>query len=339
MRYGYIRVSTKEQDETRQIIAIKNAGVSIDNIFIDKSTGTSFIGREQWSKLLAKVVIGDIIVIKELDRLGRNNKEVKDTFELVNKKGVFLEFLEQPLLNTYGKSEIEMELLQPLILHLLGYFAEKENEKRKVRQAEAYAALQVDEKGRKISRKTNRVLGRKNLYDNLTTIQRKQIEAWISKSISTKDCLDLMKISRKSLYNLKKLIEGERMTLTLLWEHHEFNRIPNWSELFKYGIYEFNFIVNKKTNFLEKFIDKLQKKITGSTFSLVISDDKFDTVYKLFDRYNDYSTDCLVICSHENLRHFGYFSITKDKKIIFYPIQEASDEELQKRKNEIINKG
>ena len=70
------------------------------------------------------VVINDIIVIKELDRLGRNNQEIKETFERIGKKGVFLEFLEQPLLNTSGKSEIERELIQPLVLHLMGYFAE-----------------------------------------------------------------------------------------------------------------------------------------------------------------------------------------------------------------------
>ena len=64
MKYGYIRVSTRHQDETRQSLALIEAGVSKDNIFIDKSTGTTFIGREAWEKLLAKVVIGDIIVIK-----------------------------------------------------------------------------------------------------------------------------------------------------------------------------------------------------------------------------------------------------------------------------------
>ena len=111
MKYGYIRGSTKEQDETRQIEALKKAGILEKNIYIDKSTGTTFIGKEEaWQKLLAKVVVGDTITIKELDRLGRNNKEVKETFELISKKGVFLEFLEQPLLNTYGKSEIEREL-------------------------------------------------------------------------------------------------------------------------------------------------------------------------------------------------------------------------------------
>lgn len=206
MKYGYIRVSTREQDETRQIEALKKVGVSIDNIFVDKSTGTTFVGRDSWFKLLATVVIGDTIVIKELDRLGRNNKEVKETFELVNKKGVFLEFLEQPLLNTYGKSEIERELLQPLILHLLGYFAEKENEKRKIRQKEAYAVLPRDEKGRIMSRKKNKPVGRENAFDNMTADQRKAIELLHTKVISLKECKDLTGYSATTIYKIRRML-------------------------------------------------------------------------------------------------------------------------------------
>ena len=204
MKYGYIRVSTKEQDETRQIEALKRAGILEKNIYIDKSTGTTFIGREAWQKLLVEVVVGDTITIKELDRLGRNNKEVKETFELISKKGVFLEFLEQPLLNTYGKSEIERELLQPLILHLLGYFAEKENEKRKTRQAEAYAALPRDGKGRILSRKKNKVVGRPNVLDNLTGEQKRLITLCSRKEITIEECMNLTKFSRATIYKLRK---------------------------------------------------------------------------------------------------------------------------------------
>ncbi|WP_308576084.1 recombinase family protein [uncultured Fusobacterium sp.] len=204
MKYGYIRVSTKEQDETRQIEALRKAGILEKNIYIDKSTGTTFAGREAWQQLLAKVVVGDTITIKELDRLGRNNKEVKETFELISKKGVFLEFLEQPLLNTYGKSEIERELLQPLILHLLGYFAEKENEKRKTRQAEAYAALPRDGKGRILSRKKNKVVGRPNALDNLTGEQKRLITLCSRREITIEECMNLTKFSRSTIYKLRK---------------------------------------------------------------------------------------------------------------------------------------
>ena len=206
MKYGYIRVSTRHQDETRQSLALIEAGVSKDNIFIDKSTGTTFIGREAWEKLLAKVVIGDIIVIKELDRLGRNNEEIKKNFELLNKKGVYLEFLEQPLLNTYGMSKLERELLQPIVLHLLGYFAEKENEKRKTRQAEAYASLPRDEKGRMISRKKNKPVGRPNALDNLTAEQRRAIELFTNSQISLEECIKLSNLKRTTIFKIKKVL-------------------------------------------------------------------------------------------------------------------------------------
>lgn len=206
MKYGYIRVSTRHQDETRQSVALIEAGVSKDNIFIDKSTGTTFIGREAWEKLLAKVVIGDIIVIKELDRLGRNNEEIKKNFELLNKKGVYLEFLEQPLLNTYGMSKLERELLQPIVLHLLGYFAEKENEKRKTRQAEAYASLPRDEKGRMISRKKNKPVGRPNALDNLTAEQRRAIELFTNSQISLEECIKLSNLKRTTIFKIKKVL-------------------------------------------------------------------------------------------------------------------------------------
>lgn len=204
MKYGYIRVSTKSQDETRQLEALKKVGVLKENIFIDKSTGSNFIGRNEWQKLMAKIIIGDTIVIKELDRLGRNNIEIKETFELIQKKGAFLEFLEQPLLNTSNKSKIEQELLQPLVLHLLGYFAEKENEKRKNRQIEAYASLEKDEKGRMISRKKNKVLGRPNKSENLTTEQKRYIKAWIDGSIKISDCIKNTDIKKTTLYKIKR---------------------------------------------------------------------------------------------------------------------------------------
>ena len=204
MRYGYIRVSSKTQDEERQIQALFSYGVSRENIFIDKASGKNFIDRENWEKLMAKVIVNDIIVIKELDRLGRNNNEIKDTFELLKNKRVFLEFIEQPILNTANKSELEMELLHPIILHLLGYFAEKERVKIRQRQREAYNVLETDKKGRKISRKKGKVVGRPNKIENLTTEQKRYVKAWIDKSIKLRDCIKLTGLSSATLYRIKQ---------------------------------------------------------------------------------------------------------------------------------------
>ncbi|WP_338960912.1 recombinase family protein [Fusobacterium nucleatum] len=208
MKYGYLRVSTNTQDETRQREALKKYGVLEENIYLDKASGKNFIDRTEWQKLLVKVIIGDIIVIKELDRLGRNNAEIKETFILLKNKGVYLEFLDQPLLNTTNKSQIEIELVQPIILHLLGYFAEKEREKIRARQKEAYDSLEKDSKGRKISRKKNKVVGRPNKIEKILQDNGEIIKLWIEKKITTKKTLEILNISRSSLFRIKNNIKG-----------------------------------------------------------------------------------------------------------------------------------
>ena len=203
MIYGYVRVSSKTQNEERQVAALKNSGVAIENIFIDKESGKDF-NRNAWQKLMEKLVIGDVIVIKELDRMGRNNDEIKENFELIKNKGCYLEFLENPLLSTKGKSQVEIELIQPLVLHLFGYLAEKEREKLLIRQREAYEQLETDEKGRKISKKKNKVVGRPNKLENLTTEQKRYIKDWIDKSIKLRDCIKLTELSSATLYRIKQ---------------------------------------------------------------------------------------------------------------------------------------
>ena len=210
MKYGYLRVSTNTQDETRQKEALKKYGILEENIYLDKASGKNFIDRTEWQKLLVKVIIGDTIVIKELDRLGRNNAEIKETFILLKNKGVFLEFLDQPLLNTTNKSQIEIELIQPIILHLLGYFAEKEREKLKTRQKEAYDSLEKDSKGRKISRKKKKVVGRPNKIEKIlqNNSEIEIIKLWIEKKISTEKTMKILNTSRSSLFRIKNEIKN-----------------------------------------------------------------------------------------------------------------------------------
>lgn len=203
MIYGYVRVSSKYQNEDRQILSLKERGISSDNIFIDKESGKNF-NRTSWNNLMAKLVVGDTIIIKELDRMGRNNKEIKENFELIKNKGCYLEFLENPLLSTKNKSQIEIELIQPLILHLLGYFAEKEREKILERQKEAYAALERDEKGRLISKKKKKVVGRPSKIENLTLEQKGFINAWINGTIKISACIKATGIKKTTLFKIKK---------------------------------------------------------------------------------------------------------------------------------------
>ena len=131
-RLGYARVSTKEQVVDRQVNLLKEAGVSKDNIYIDKITGRT-LNREKWKELLADLIVGDTLIVTELDRLGRNKRDILNTFELLKAKGVYIEILNMPLLNTNNENEFVKELLQPTALNLLAYFAEKEIELKKTK--------------------------------------------------------------------------------------------------------------------------------------------------------------------------------------------------------------
>ncbi len=211
MRYGYARVSTREQDETRQVEALKRAGVQ--EIIIEKASGKNFIDREEWQKLMAKVIPDDVIVVKSLDRLGRNNAEIKETFELLAKRSVYLEFIDNEILNTRATTEAEkmsQNLIQPIVLHLMGFFAERERQMIKERQAEAYKQLKTDKKGRKLSNKkfdkngNKKICGRPNAFENLTKKQKDVINRWISKAIKTDECILLSGLGRSTLFRIKK---------------------------------------------------------------------------------------------------------------------------------------
>ena len=218
MRYGYARISTREQDEARQIEVLRQAGVQ--EIIIEKASGKNFIDRTEWQKLMAKVVVDDVIVVKSLDRLGRNNAEIKETFELLSKKQVYLEFIDNAILNTKAVTETEKlnkKLVHPIVLHLLGYFAERELKLIKERQSEAYRQLETDEKGRKLSnRKFNKdgskkICGRPNKMENLTKKQKDIINRWILKAIKTSEAIQLTGLSRSTLFRIKKNREQEHI--------------------------------------------------------------------------------------------------------------------------------
>lgn len=209
MKYGYARVSTTEQDETRQIGALLKAGVKRENIFTEKKSGKDFRGRPVWRNLLAEAVIGDTVVITSLDRMGRNYDELVKMYQKLIKKGIGLEVLDFPMLSTTtGKPEAEHKLIQQIALAILGYVAENERKNLRRRQREAYNSLERDSKGRLISRKKGVICGRPNLQENLTKRQKELIKQWISKVLKTKECVELTGLSRTTLYRVKAKIEG-----------------------------------------------------------------------------------------------------------------------------------
>ncbi len=148
MDYGYIRVSTKEQNEDRQVIALLQYGV--DKIYMDKQSGKDF-NRPNYQKLLRKMKSGDTLVIKSIDRLGRNYDEILEQWRTITKeKQAYIVVLDMPLLNTKQNRDLTGMLIADIVLQLLSYVAQTEREFIRQRQAEGIAAAKA--KGVKFGR-------------------------------------------------------------------------------------------------------------------------------------------------------------------------------------------
>lgn len=140
MTYGYVRVSTREQNEARQVIALREFGVNDQCIFIEKQSGKDF-NRPQYKRLLRKLKIGDTLVIKSIDRLGRNYNEIIEQWRIITKeKQAAIVVLDMPLLDTRQSRDLTGTLIADIVLQLLSYVAQTEREFIKRRQAEGIAA-------------------------------------------------------------------------------------------------------------------------------------------------------------------------------------------------------
>lgn len=138
--YGYIRVSSKEQNEDRQLIAMNEYGISPSKIYIDKQSGKDF-ERPGYLRLIKKIKPGDTIVIKSIDRLGRNYNEILEQWRLISKeKSVSIVVLDMPLLDTGKDGDLTRTLISDIVLQLLSYVAETERNFIRQRQAEGISA-------------------------------------------------------------------------------------------------------------------------------------------------------------------------------------------------------
>ena len=151
MEYGYARVSTREQNLDRQIAALMEAGVAKNKIFSDKQSGKDF-ARPQYQKMKYKMKPGDVMFVKELDRLGRNYDEIiAEWRELTKVKGVDIVVLDMPLLDTrQGEGGLTGQFISDMALTILSYVADIERQKNRRRQAEGIAIAR--EKGIKFGR-------------------------------------------------------------------------------------------------------------------------------------------------------------------------------------------
>ena len=141
--YGYVRVSTKEQNENRQIIAMREFGVADSCIVLDKQSGKDF-ERPGYRRLVRKLNAGDTLVIKSIDRLGRNYDEILDQWRLLTKeKQVAIVVLDMPLLDTRQGRDLTGVLIADIVLQLLSYVAQTEREFNRQRQADGIAAAKA----------------------------------------------------------------------------------------------------------------------------------------------------------------------------------------------------
>ncbi len=138
--YGYVRVSSTEQNEERQVVALNIKSVPSPNIFMDKQSGKDF-ERPQYKRLVKKLRPGDLLYIKSIDRLGRNYKEVQEQWRVLTKEmGVDICVIDMPLLDTRTAKDLMGTFIADLVLQILSFVAESERENIRQRQAEGIAA-------------------------------------------------------------------------------------------------------------------------------------------------------------------------------------------------------
>lgn len=195
MKYGYVRVSTKEQNIDRQLVEMYAQGLNDKTIFIDKQSGKDF-ERDEYQKLKKKLKSGDLLIIKSIDRLGRNYDMIIDEWRtLVNDMDVDIQVLDMPLLDTRteGKNLVG-KFISDIVLQILSFVAENERENIKKRQAE----------GIRIAKEKGKHLGRPKLKlpKNFTIIANQ----YKKKEITLAEALSSLKMNRSTFYKNLSLL-------------------------------------------------------------------------------------------------------------------------------------
>ena len=194
--YGYIRVSSKDQNEDRQLIALNEVGVERKNVYLDKKSGKDF-DRPQYKKLLRKLKKDDLLYIKSIDRLGRNYEEILQQWRILTKeKGIDIVVLDMPLLDTRRGKDLMGTFLSDIVLQVLSFVAENERTNIKQRQAEGIAAAKA--KGVKFGRPPL------PLPDNFYEVHK----AWRSKKLTLKEAANACNMSVGTFYGKARKFEN-----------------------------------------------------------------------------------------------------------------------------------
>lgn len=190
--FGYARVSSKEQNEERQIVAFKDYGIDKRDIYIDKQSGKDF-DREQYNILKHILRENDILVIKSIDRLGRNYNMIIDEWKDITKNiKADIVVIDMPLLDTTKNKDLLGTFISDLILQILSYVAEQERTFIKQRQKEGISTAM--NKGIKFGRPT---IEKPQNYDIV-------VSKWKNKEIRTKEAIEQLGLKPSTFYNMVK---------------------------------------------------------------------------------------------------------------------------------------
>ncbi len=191
--YGYARVSSKEQNEDRQIRCFEEIGINERDIFIDKQSGKDFESREQYQTLKRMLRENDLLVIKSIDRLGRNyNMIINEWKDITTNIKADIKVINMPMLDTTNHKDLLGTFISDLILQILSYVAEQERTFIKQRQKEGI--IVAKNKGIRLGRP--KILKPSN-FDYIAN-------KWRNNEMSTKEALEILNLKPNTFYNLLK---------------------------------------------------------------------------------------------------------------------------------------
>ena len=187
--YGYVRVSSKDQCTDRQLLALRDAKVPDQNIFVDKQSGKNF-DRPQYRKLLKKLKENDLLIIKSIDRMGRNYEEILEQWRIITReKKADIAILDMPLLNTCKKQKgLTGTFIADLVLQILSYVAQTVRESIRLRQKEGIQAAKI--RGVRFGRP------RKEIPPQFPGLFQK----WQSGEISGREAARMLGVSHKTFF-------------------------------------------------------------------------------------------------------------------------------------------
>ena len=185
---GYIRVSSIDQNEDRQRIELKNAGVAEADIYMDKQSGKDF-HRPSYEKMVSEISKGDLLYILSIDRLGRNYEEIQNQWRILTKEiGIDICVLDMPLLDTRNGKDLMGTFIADLVLQILSFVAQSERENIKKRQEQGIAAAR--KRGVQFGRPEKKV---PNDFEKL-------VKSWEQKRLSLEEVLDKCDMSESTFY-------------------------------------------------------------------------------------------------------------------------------------------